>query len=225
MKKPRAKKAKIMGTPKGAKTVKATNLVDPKIRAVFLADKETYARLMKRMGAVQKDLRQFGKTVKQDGFTMRQIKLALQLETPEGEAVFKAAVAGDLLAAAYTGADIGEQLPLFIDEIRRPAVDRAYDEGQKAGLEGKTARPDYHPSTPQHAQFMAGYHDATNKRVKDGIKPLKPTPAKTVDTKPPRKRKTDAQKAAEKDAKKTADKYVAPNGAKPAPTGDFSGNA
>ena len=225
MKKPKAKKA--AAKPKADKSAKATNLIDPKLRAVFLSNKENYAKLMKRMGAVQKDLRQFGKTVKQDGFTMRQIKLAVQLETPEGEAVFKAAVAGDLLAAAYTGADIGEQLPLFLDEVRKPAVDRAFEEGQKAAMEDKPARPDYHPSTPQHASYMRGFHEATaqnnKKRIKEGIKA--PTPAKVVNAKP--MPKTAAQKAAAKEAKKTADKYVGADGTKPekAPTGDFSGNA
>ena len=34
---------------------------------------------------------------------MAEIKLAIQLETPEGEAEFKAAVANDLLAAQYAG--------------------------------------------------------------------------------------------------------------------------
>lgn len=223
MKKPKAKKAAKPKTAKAAKAVKATNLVDPKIRAVFLANKETYARIMKRMGQVQKDLRQFGKVVKQDGFTMRQIKLAVQLETPEGEAVFKAAVAGDLLAAAYTGADIGDQLPLFLDEVRKPAVDHAYSEGEKDAMTDKAARPSYHPSTPQYKSYLDGYHSVTAKnnesRIKNGIKPLDPKPAKSVSTKP--MPKTAKQKEAEKAAKATADKYTGEK----APTGDFSGNA
>lgn len=149
--------------------VAGSNAMDPDKRALFLKDKEDYAKAKERLNKAQQSVRAIGKVIKADGFSMRQIKLAIQLETPEGEADFKALVANDLLAAQYQGAAIGSQLQLFLEPDRTPAVDMAYDEGQKDCLEGKAAKPGYAPSTPQHARYMEGYHDETERRVKAGI--------------------------------------------------------
>ena len=114
-------------------------------------------------------MRTLGKTIKADGFSMRQIKLSIQLETPEGEADFKASVANDLLAAQYVGATIGSQLSMFMEPDRTPAVDIAADEGQKDAIEHKPAKPKYDPSTPQHKAYMTAYADEQGRQLKAGI--------------------------------------------------------
>lgn len=73
--------------------------MDAEKRALFLKNKDDYAKAKEKLGKAQAAVRIIGKTIKADGFSMCQIKLAIQLETPEGEAEFKSLVANDLLAA------------------------------------------------------------------------------------------------------------------------------
>jgi hypothetical protein len=87
------------------------------------------------------------KEIKESGFSVEQIKISLQLQTPEGEAEFKALMANRMLAAAYSDAAIGEQLSLFLEGDRTPLVDRAYKEGQTAAMKNEAAVPKYDPST------------------------------------------------------------------------------
>jgi hypothetical protein len=171
MKKPRLPKA---AKEKAAKPTKAagSNSVDPDKRALFLSDKEAFAKASERLKKAQSAVRTLGKTIKADGFSMRQVKLAIQLETPEGEADFKSSVANDLLAAQYVGASIGSQLAMFMEPDRTPAVERAYEEGQKASMTNGQPKPPYDPSTPQAAQWLKGFHDDTERRTRAGISKL-----------------------------------------------------
>jgi hypothetical protein len=165
MKKPRLpKKAK---EPKAANS--KSNSVDPEKRALFLADRDAYAKAAEKLKKAQAAVRTLGKTIKADGFSLRQVKLAIQLETPEGEAEFKSSVANDLLAAQYVGAAIGSQLSMFMEPDRTPAVDIAADEGQKDALEHKAAKPKYDPSTPQFQIYMESYLAEQSRQVKAGI--------------------------------------------------------
>ena len=171
MKKPRLDKP--AKEPKAAPVTAGSNTIDPDTRALFLKDKEDYAKASDKLKKAQGDIRQLGKTIKADGFTLRQIKLAIQLDSPEGEADFRSLVANDLLAAQYSGAAIGSQLQLFLEDIdRTPAVDRAYFEGQEVSMKGGTANPPYDPSTPQHQEWLRGFNDDTERRIGAGIKPL-----------------------------------------------------
>jgi hypothetical protein len=173
-KKPR----KVRGAKPATSTAAGSNAMDPDKRALFLKDKTDYAAAMTKLDKAQATVRALGKVIKGDGFTMRQIKLAIQLETPEGEAEFRSLIANDLIAAQYAGASVGSQLQLFLEPDRTPAVDMAYDEGMRDSMEAKAAKPGYAPSTPQYARYMEGYHDETERRVKAGIKSTDPKPSR-----------------------------------------------
>jgi hypothetical protein len=167
MKKPRTAKAKAK-EPKAANS--KSNSVDPEKRQLFLANKDAFQKASDKLKKAQAAVRSLGKTIKADGFTVKQIKLAIQLETPEGEADFKASVANDLLAAQYVGAAIGSQLSMFIDSVdRTPAVEIAADEGVKDAMEHKPAKPKYDPSTPQHSAYMTAYADEQGRQLRSGI--------------------------------------------------------
>lgn len=183
IKAPKPPKEPKQRKPRGPKpaptTVSGSNSMDPDKRALFLKDKSEYAKLKERANKAAQALRAHGKIIKSDGFTIRQIKLAIQLDTPEGEAEFKSLVANDLLAAQYAGVPIGSQLTLFLEPDRTPAVDMAFDEGQRDSMEGKTANPGYAPSTPQFARYMEGFNGDTERRIKDGIgSDVKPNPTR-----------------------------------------------
>lgn len=232
---PKAPKAEKTAAPK-----KAFNMLDPEQRALFLNDMNKYVELADKVAKAQSALRRHGKTVKADGFTIAQIKFAIQCQTPEGEKTVRMMIADNLLAAAYAGADIGEQLSLFLDEPRVPAVDRARKEGQTDAMGHKVAKPGYDPSTAQYRAYMEGYHEEQERQVKAGIKPLDgggqtlitkeqkaakaakdagPPPAPA--TKPiisrgmSHKEQSALDRAAKDKAKETAEKYFKPT------TGDF----
>ena len=161
-------------------TKKAHNIVDPEQRKLFLVHRDQYASLKEKADNAANKLRSYVKTIKGDGFSVMQIKDAIWLSTPEGEAEFKAEMANRMLAAAYVGADIGEQLSLFLDPSRTPLIDRAYKEGQACAMQNKAAVPKYDPSTEAYRAFMEGYHAEQERQIKAGIKKLdaKEAPAK-----------------------------------------------
>jgi hypothetical protein len=170
MKKPQiAKVDKAPKAPKEPKKRATSNAVDPEKRAVFLSDLEQYNKAVEKQKKAADGVAKAKAQIKDDGFTLRQIKVAIQLNTPEGEAEYKMQVANDLLAAQYAGAAIGSQLSMFLEPDRTPAVDRAFDEGTAASMKGESAKPPYDPSTPQHAKWLEGFHADTERRVKAGI--------------------------------------------------------
>jgi hypothetical protein len=161
-----------------SKKPKVHNLVDPDLRNLFLVHRDKYAVLKKKMDDASNNMRTYVKTIKGDGFSVMQIKDAIWMSTPEGEAEFKAEMANRMLAAAYIGADIGEQLSLFLDHSRTPLVDRAYKEGQAAAMRNEAAVPKYDPSTEGYRAFMEGFHDEQERQVKGGIGKLDAKAAK-----------------------------------------------
>jgi hypothetical protein len=144
-------------------------LVDPKLKKSFIECRDHWQSLNDRANSAAAKRRQYQKEIKESGFSMQQIKISLLLQTPEGEAEFKAEMANRLLAAAYSDADIGDQLSLFLDHDRTPAVDRAYKEGQSSAMKNEAAVPKYDPDTDQYRAFMEGYHAEQERQVKAGI--------------------------------------------------------
>jgi hypothetical protein len=174
MKKPKLPKpAKEPKAAKAAKITAGSNTMDAEQRAIFLSDKDKYASAVERQKKAAKAVSEIKKTIKEDGFTIRQIEVAIKLETPEGEAEFRSLMANDLLAAQYAGAAIGSQLQLFLDDKdRTPLADRAFEDGVQAAMAGKQAKPPYDPSTEAFSRFLDGFHSVTENMVKAGIKTL-----------------------------------------------------
>ena len=167
MKSPR--KPKADKPVKVAKTTKAHNLIDLSLKEAFLSHATAFERATAKVKAATKSLNEVKKAAKTDGFTVPQIKFALQCATPEGEAIAKSLIASNLLAAAYMDADIGTQFTLFIEPDRTPLTDRAFKEGQTAAMKNETANPKYDPSTEAYRLWMDGYHAEQERQVKAGI--------------------------------------------------------
>lgn len=168
--------------------------IDPEQQALFLTHKSAYQRVLEKFKKAQADVRNVGKTIKADGFTLRQVKLAVDLDEPEGEAVLKMAIANDLLVARWMNCDVGQQMDMFMEPSRVPAADRAYSEGQKCSMENRAAVPPYDPSTQQHARFMAGFHDHQASIIQKGIKKLEAKPTAKIGPKPKAKQASEAPK-------------------------------
>ena len=151
------------------KPAKTDNIVDPALKKSFIEMRDHFDTLDQRAKSAAGKRRQYSKEIKSAGFSVQQIKISLLLQTPEGEAEFKAEMANRLLAAAYSDADIGDQLSLFLDGDRTPAVDRAYKEGQSCAMRNEAMTCKYAPETEQYAGFVQGYQDEQGRQVKAGI--------------------------------------------------------
>jgi hypothetical protein len=172
---PKAPKAKKAAAPPALKASPPSNVPapDPKARELALSHRDKFLRLHKALASAQSNMRLFGKEVKEDGFSMRQVKLMVELSTPEGEAAWRSLIASDLIAAQWQGAGIGQQLVLFLEPDRTPSTDIAYDEGQQASMTGGSPKPTYHPSVPQFQRWLDGYHDH-QATLADGFQMLEP---------------------------------------------------
>lgn len=155
-----------------AKAPKDHNLIDPAKRKEFIEKRDHWEQLNSRANSATGKRRQFEKEIKTAGFKMSQIKTSLLCATPEGEAELRARLADDLLAAAYSGSDIGDQLSAFLEPDRTPATDRAAKEGETDAMQNKAANPKYDPSTAQATAYMESYHREQERQVKAGISKL-----------------------------------------------------
>lgn len=99
------------------------------------------------------------------------IKDLIRLETPEGEAAFKALAGRMIRVARWANMDVGFQGSLFPTVDRRDAEKKAFNEGKKAGLEGKSKQPPHHTGVPQFEAWMRGW-EAGQEVVGQGFKPL-----------------------------------------------------
>lgn len=147
----------------------AHNLIDAALKKQFLEMRDHWKGLDDQAKKFAKKRATYQKEIKAAGFQMSQVKTSVLLSTPEGEARFQSDMANLMLAAAYSDAAIGEQLSLFLEPGRTPAVDIAAREGQTDAMQNKAARPKYDPSTDQHQSYMEAYHAEQERQVKAGI--------------------------------------------------------
>jgi len=180
-----------------ADTVKApgANDTDEQNRALFLHHLSKVADLKDKVAKATANLRNAYKTAKADGFLKVDFDCAFEIQAADGEKKKKAAIARNLQIARWLGCDLGAQLDLFSQDERVPAEDRAYEEGKTDSMSGKSAKPSYDPSTPQHGRYMQGYHDATEIRVKSGITKLHPEVQKDLTEQAEKKAKREAEQA------------------------------
>jgi hypothetical protein len=194
----RSKGAPKAKTTKGAKVspavaaAKTNPDTDLQAKALFLQNLGKIAKLIKAKDEAVAALRNSYKTAKADGFLKLDFDDAFAIQKAEGEKKKKAAIARSLQIAKWLGCDLGEQLDMFLEPVRMPASDRAYEEGQACSMKGETPRPEYHPSTEQHRKFMEGYH-AHQASLKLGK--LNPAVAEDEADKAAKKAVVDKQKA------------------------------
>jgi hypothetical protein len=144
---------------------KRPELTPDELRALALQHKGHYERALKKKKDADAAFKLVCKTAKADGVTVTQIKTMIALDSPEGEARERAAIASTLLAAQWMGSPLGTQLALFDEPDRTPSVDRAFDEGKKDSMESKPAKPAYAPDLPQYKAYMDGYAEDQDRRA------------------------------------------------------------
>lgn len=171
-----AKKATAEKAPKAAAAAdeKRVNIMQmsPEEKALFMGKGghlEQVIAARAKLATANSNLRKLYKTAKADGFLKPDFDVAVSVGTPEGEAKIKSDITRILRVARAMGSDLGEQLDMFAEPVRKPAADRAYDEGQNASLQGLTLTPPYDPSTEQYREFARGWHDDQERRMKAGF--------------------------------------------------------
>lgn len=186
--KPKADKAKRKTEKKAAPAKEHNTVDDKKAQELFLHHHPKYAALIERKNKIARDFQAFGKTIKADGFTMAQFKLAHKLSTPEGEQDHLDQLRAEMQAARWIGAAVGTQFDLPMDTVdRTPAVDKAREAGKRASMKGESAVPPHAPDTPQYRAFMEGWqeHQATLSKgfkKKEDDNPTSPPAAPTSGT-------------------------------------------
>lgn len=103
------------------------------------------------------DFKNVCKLAKAEGISLSDIKKRIELRTPEGEAKLKADIERTLQIAKWAGMPLGAQAGFDFTD-RRPAVDRAREEGRQAGRRGEVLKPPYANELPQYDSFVEGWH-------------------------------------------------------------------
>ncbi|PWJ80607.1 hypothetical protein C7441_112149 [Pseudaminobacter salicylatoxidans] len=126
-------------------------------RVLFFIHRNEHVRLMEAKKAADAALRNHGKQVKADlgENGMRQIKLYEELRTPEGEAKFKAQCAAEAQAAIWAGLPVNTQADMFSDLA--PLDERAFRDGEEAGLRGDTYSNPYDQNSHHGREFERGW--------------------------------------------------------------------
>jgi ribosome modulation factor len=105
------------------------------------------------------DFKNVCKTIKSDGGSVDDVKLTIELRTPEGEQKFKDLLERQRRVAEWNNLPIGQQ-GWLLDEDRRPITERAYEDGKKAGMEGKDCSPSHASGTEACEAWIKGWHEA-----------------------------------------------------------------
>lgn len=149
-------------------------------QALFLNHVGKLAPLIAAKDKAVADLRNFYKMAKAEGSSKERLDKALDLLKDKGEERMRADLEESLEVARMMGASVGWQAEMFPD--RRPAVDKAKDDGKIAGLKGLPRKPPFAPELPQYAAWMAGFDEGQKVLV---MKLAPPKPPEQPTAKPP----------------------------------------
>lgn len=103
------------------------------------------------------DLKALIEEAKTAGIPKKDIELAIELETAEGELSIADDVKRIFRVARWAGSKIGTQLELFAKPDKK--IDPVFDEGYRAGLRNEPGKPPAHHGQNAAQRWLAGHHD------------------------------------------------------------------
>lgn len=135
------------------------DLAEKDRKVLFFINRRDYLEALAVQKAATAKLKLVGKTIKADLgiYGLDQIKAYEKAQTPEGLAELKARRDADLQAMRFAGVPVNTQLDIFLD--RAPLSERAYTEGEEAGLRGDTLSNPYNEASTEGQEFARGWHD------------------------------------------------------------------
>lgn len=135
---------------------RSNQLTEDQQRALFFNHVNLYEKELAAKKAQDKKFRDACKLIKSEGTSIDDVKLAISLQDPEGEAAEKAKVENNLRIAKWLNVDYGHQFT-FLEAPE--SADKAREEGKIAGLKGVPKKPPHDPSVPQYKAWMEGYDE------------------------------------------------------------------
>lgn len=132
-------------------------LSDKQLKAIGYHHKGLYERALAAKKKADAALKNCAKEALAAGVSVADIKTLIQLDTPEGEAAIRADLERQLKTLRWSGSELGTQLSFLDEPDRTPIEDRAYLEGETAGMKGETPRAPYEGAAEQ--AWLRGHHD------------------------------------------------------------------
>ena len=111
-------------------------LTDEQLQALFFKHKREYEIALAAKQKADAELKVVCKRIKAESTKLSDVKLAIALESPEGNNDLRERLEREMRVARWMGAPIGTQFSL-LDEDRTPIDDKTRDEGKRAGLRGE----------------------------------------------------------------------------------------
>lgn len=148
-------------------------LSDDDQRALHFRHVSEYKKALEAKKKADADFKNVTKRIKAEGGAVDDVKLSIELESPQGEAKLKERFAAMQRIAAWNNLPIGTQGNIF-DVDRRPTEEKAFDEGKRDGMQGKTlVIPSIYPPDGAAGQkYAEGWH--AGQAAIMNIRPLNP---------------------------------------------------
>lgn len=128
-------------------------------KVLFFINRRDYLAALADKKAADAKVKLVGKQIKADlgEYGLDQIKTYEKAQTPEGQAKLKARQEAERQAMRFAGVPINTQLDLLTD--LKPLDERAYSNGEEAGLRGDTLSNPYNEASPEGQEYARGWHD------------------------------------------------------------------
>jgi hypothetical protein len=138
-------------------------------KVLFFINRQAYLKAMEAKKLADAAVKNVGKQIKSDlgPNGLIQIKEYERARTPEGEAAIKAEMEAKRQSWRWAGMPVDTQADMFTDLA--PLDERAFEEGETAGLEGETYANPYDENSHHGKQFEAGWK-AGQAKLFEGIK-------------------------------------------------------
>lgn len=128
-------------------------------KVLFFINRRDYLEALAAKKAADAKMKLVGKQIKADlgKHGLDQIKDYDKAQTPEGQQEIKERVEASMQAMRWAGMPVGTQLDLLAD--RAPLVERAYRDGEEAGMRGDTLANPYNEASEEGQEYALGWHD------------------------------------------------------------------
>jgi hypothetical protein len=169
--KPGNGKAKTARKARAAKP-SAEQLSDQERQRLLLAHRRRLKPLLLAEANAKAAVTKAFELAKKEGVTKKDITLAIQAETEEGEAKIRAEIERVLTVTRWVGSDIGVQLDLF---PKASAAEQAFEDGKRTALDDKPRKPPNGLSQAGEKRWFDGFDQgrvALNESRAQGFTPL-----------------------------------------------------
>lgn len=119
-------------------------LTEDQQAALFFNHLKLYRAALETKKLADAALKNACKLMKAEGTKLDDIKTAIQLQdNKDGEKEVRAQIEDTIRVAKWMGYSVGHQVDMFPD--RRPAAEKAFDDGKVSGLAGLACKPPFDP--------------------------------------------------------------------------------